>query len=375
MKPFRRGWKHGQKKPHDPPPVLVGLWLWREQYLESMRTRNYSSETIRSQAGDLRRFLSWCDERSLSDPTEVSQAILERYQHWLYYYRRPDGRPIGFRAQHHMLSTVKLFFRWLTRQHVTLFNPAAELEMPRLSRKLPRDILTAEEMEAVLAQPDVTTAVGLRDRAILETFYSTGVRRKELAQLTIFDLDPNRHTLMVREGKGHKDRVLPIGERALSWIDKYLIDVRPGCIVEPDDGHLFLTVDGLPFRLLKLLSGIVQKYLTTAQVGKKGGCHLFRHTMATLMLENGADIRYIQEMLGHANLASTEVYTHVSITQLQKIHQATHPAERACRDANQNPHGILTAEALEALEELAADNDETPEELLDRKAGEPEAHD
>ena len=257
-----------------------------------------------------------------------------------------------------MLCSVKYFFRWLTRQHVTLFNPAAEIELPRCPRRLPRDILTAAEMEAVLAQPDVQTAVGVRDRAILETLYSTGIRRKELANLTIYDLDPARQTLMVREGKNRRDRVLPVGQRALAWIQKYLTDARPGCVMEPDEGFLFLTVDGGPFRLLKLLSGIVAKYMAAAQLTKKGGCHIFRHTMATLMLENGAAIRFIQEMLGHAVLASTQVYTHVSISQLQKIHQATHPAEREPRADTDR----LTSAALEQLERLAdADQEADPE--------------
>lgn len=364
MKPYRRGWRHRHAgtKTGAPPPPAAGMRLWAEQYLENMRTRNYSPETVRSQGGDLRRFLVWCDERSLAEPTDVTQPVLERYQRWLYYYRRPDGRPIGFRAQHHMLSTVRSFFRWLTRQHVTLFNPAAELELPRCARRLPRDILTAREMEAVLAQPDVKTAAGVRDRAILETFYSTGVRRKELASLTIYDVDPARGTLMVREGKGKKDRVLPIGQRALAWIETYLTEVRPACVVEPDEGQLFLTVDGGPFRLLKLLTFLVNKHLRAAGIVKKGGCHLFRHTMATLMLENGADIRYIQEMLGHANLEATQVYTHVSILKLQKIHQATHPAERGVRPEAADANAPPTA-AHAAIERLAeADELDDPEQ-------------
>jgi integrase/recombinase XerD len=198
--------------------------------------------------------------------------------------------------------------------------------------------------------------VGVRDRAILETFYSTGIRRKELASLSIYDLDAARATLMVREGKHRKERVLPIGQRAQVWVQKYLTDVRPEIAMEPDEGFLFLTVDGLPFRLLKLLSGIVHKCLEAAQIGKKGGCHLFRHTMATSMLENGADIRYIQEMLGHANLETTSIYTHVSIGKLQQIHHATHPAEQAYRDAaSERPQ--LDVGARQVLDDLAAQDD------------------
>ena len=343
----RRHRRPSKKKIHAPCD-LHGMWLLREQHVEWMRARNYSSETIRCQSNDVARFLAWCDERSLSEPTEVTQPVLERYQRWLFYHRRPDGRPLSFRTQHHLLSSVKSFFRWLTRQHLTLFNPASELELPRKNVRLPRDILTAAEADWVINQTDVTDPLGVRDRAILETFYSTGIRRKELAGLSLFDLDPARGSLMVREGKGRKDRVVPIGERARAWVDKYVTQVRPDFAVEPDDGHLFLTADGNSFSRLSLLSEMVRKYLVSANVGKKGGCHIFRHTMATLMLENGADIRFIQEMLGHSRLSSTEVYTHVSILKLQQIHQATHPAESK-RDAEGAADPASAAELLDAL--------------------------
>lgn len=338
----RRGWKYGKK----PAPVRPrhGMWTMLEQHVEWLQARNYSSETIRCQSNDIRRFLTWCDERELREPTDVTQPVVERYQKWLFYHRRADGRPLSFRTQHHLLCSVNAFFRWLTRQHLTLFNPAAEIELPRINIRLPRDILTAAEADGVIGQPDTAESLGVRDRAILETFYSTGIRRKELANLTLFDLDPARGSLLVREGKGRKDRMIPIGERARAWIDKYVIEVRPAFAMEPDDGYLFLTTDGKPFSRLSLLSEMVRKYIVSANIAKKGGCHVFRHTMATLMLENGADIRFIQEMLGHSRLSSTEVYTHVSITKLQQIHQATHPAEQ--------PRERTTAAAPAAADEL-----------------------
>jgi integrase/recombinase XerD len=333
------------------------MWALREQFIEWMRTRNYSSETIRCNGNDLRRFLVWCDERELSEPTEVTQPVMERYQRWLFYHRREDGTPLSFRTQHHLLCSVKVFFRWLTREHLTLFNPASEIELPRIGRRLPREILTAEEVELVMSQPDLTTLLGLRDRAILETFYSTGVRRRELSNLTLYDLDPARGSLMVREGKGRKDRVIPIGARARQWIQKYLDDVRPAIVVEPDDRYLFLTADGVPYARQSRLSEMVRTYMRQSGLEKKGGCHLFRHTMATLMLENGADIRFIQEMLGHSRLSSTDVYTHVSIAKLKEIHQATHPAER--KGPLADPGTVPTAEILDALGD---DEDEEPPE-------------
>lgn len=326
MRVPRRGWRH-TRKPAPVGPAPIGMWAMREQYLDDLRVRNFSAETVKTRGSGLRSFLTWCDERSLMEPTDVTQPVVERYQRWLYYHRRANGKPLTVQVQAQMLRGVRMFFGWLTRHHLTLFNPASEIEMPRFSRKLPRDVLTAQEAEAVIKRPDVSTPIGVRDRAILETFYATGIRRRELAQLKLYDLDGARGTLTVRQGKGGKDRVLPMGRRAREWIDAYLTEVRPDLGVAPDEGYLFLTVDGTPYRKMSLLNDLVNKYLAAAQVGKKGSCHIFRHTMATLMLENGADIRFIQEMLGHADLTTTEVYTHVSIAKLAQIYRATHPAE------------------------------------------------
>jgi len=133
--------------------------------------------------------------------------------------------------------------------------------------------------------------------------------------------------LMVRQGKGKKDRMLPIGERALAWIERYVGDVRPELVMPPDPGTLFLTNQGEAFSPAHL-TRLVRMYVAAAETNKQGACHLFRHTMATLMLENGADIRYIQEMLGHAELTTTQIYTRVSIKQLQAVHALTHPAAK-----------------------------------------------
>jgi len=159
---------------------------------------------------------------------------------------------------------------------------------------------------------------------MLEVLYSTGVRRSELAHLSVFDLDAERATLLVRQGKGRKDRMVPIGERALAWVGRYLAEVRPGLVVPPDDGTLFLTADGTGLSPV-YLGQVARRYVERSGVAKTGSCHIFRHTMATLMLEGGADVRYVQAMLGHAELSSTQVYTHVSIRALQAVHNATHP--------------------------------------------------
>jgi integrase/recombinase XerD len=185
--------------------------------------------------------------------------------------------------------------------------------------------LTAEETERVIAAVDLLKPMGLRDRAILETLYSTGIRRCELAGVRIFDVDSERKTLIVRQGKGKKDRIIPIGERALHWVGRYLEELRPKLVSIPDEGVLFLSEAGETM-LLARLTDLVRRCVKRAELGKTGSCHLFRHTMATLMLENGADIRFIQEMLGHESLETTQIYTQVSIRKLKEIHTATHPA-------------------------------------------------
>jgi integrase/recombinase XerD len=301
-----------------------GLSALSAEYLEWMRARNYSEATLLNRGAYLRRFSAWCADRGLTRPAEI---ILERYQRALYHHRRHDGRPISFRSQVTHFTAVRVFFRYLARSNVIVSNPAADIELPKVESRLPRAVLTAAEVEQVMAQPDVNDPVGLRDRAILETLYSTGIRRMELAHLLVFDVDPERGTLMVRQGKGKKDRLIPIGERALAWIAKYLDEVRPQLLVAPDHHHLFLGAWGEPLTV-SWVSDRVRDYVRRADLGKSGSCHLFRHTMATLMLEGGADIRHVQEMLGHADIKTTQVYTQVSIRKLKAVYDATHPGAK-----------------------------------------------
>ena len=220
-----------------------------------------------------------------------------------------------------------MYFKWLTRENVIPSNPASELDLPKRGKHIPKQVLTAKEAEAILAVPDVETTLGLRDRSLLETLYSTGMRRMEILGLKIFDVDWGRETIMIRSGKGDKDRVVPVGERALAWADLYLREARLELVSGADEGYFYL--GGLGEQMQpRRLSQLVRRYIRLGDTGKSGSCHLFRHTAATTMLENGADIRMIQELLGHANLATTQVYTRVSIHKLKEIHTATHPSAR-----------------------------------------------
>jgi len=287
--------------------------------------RNYSPVTIEQRRLYLRLFVSWADTRGLRRPDEVTKPVLEAYQRHLYQLRQKrNGKPLSFRSQYTRLVPVRAFFKWLTRQNVIASNPASELVLPKLERRLPA-VLTVAEVEQVLELPDVTEPLGLRDRAMMEVLYSTGVRRMELIGLAVWDLDADGGTLLVRKGKGNRDRVVPIGRRAIAWVRRYLDSARPLLVVPPDEGVLF--VGQLGGALSKNhLTRLIRRYILSAELGKVGSCHLFRHTMATAMLEHGADIRFIQQMLGHRDISSTQLYTQVSIKQLKKVHALTHPA-------------------------------------------------
>jgi integrase/recombinase XerD len=333
------------------------LYAHLQRFTAWQREKNYSAATIEARDVYIRYFLIWCDERGLNRPQDITKPILERYQRYLFLYRKEDGQPLTTRSQHTRVTPLRAFFKWLARNNHILYNPASELELPRLERRLPKHVLTVREAESVLAQPDLGTATGIRDRAMLETLYSTGMRRMELLNLHLNDIDVDRGTVMIRQGKGKKDRMIPIGERALEWIAKYRDDVRPELAAGGDDGSLFLTHLGEAFTPNRLTQ-LVRDHVNAAKLGKTGACHLFRHTMATLMLENGADIRFIQAMLGHAELSTTQIYTQVSIRKLKDIHTATHPGRVIVGGQGADTSPDDERDALLAMLDAEGDEDE-----------------
>lgn len=317
-------------KPSGPPRRAVDplaahpLTRYMHAHFEWMLTHGYSADTVRARRIALRRFIAWCAERELDDPGAITAPILERYQRSLFYYRKADGTPLTLASQAGCLAPLKTFFKWLTREHHIASNPASELQLPKQPKRLPRTLLSAADIDAILHEAEPATPAGLRDRAMLELLYATGLRRMELPALKVYDVDLRRKLAFVREGKGRRDRVVPLGERAAAWVEQYVSQARPQLLASDIDA-LFVTDYGEPISPA-WLADKVKRYMAFAGIERPGATHLFRHACATHMLENGADIRYIQEMLGHANLATTEIYTHVAIDKLQKIHAATHPA-------------------------------------------------
>lgn len=304
------------------------LATYADEYLEWMRVHNRTPEAVEGRANELRVFLRWTDERGLILPEQITRSILESYQRFLWNYRKKNGQPLGITTQRARLGALQNLFSWLCKRHLLEANPSSELELPRPEKRLPIESLSIGEVEKLLSTPDVSDPLGIRDRAILEVFYSTGIRRAELARLELADINREKHILRVRLGKGRKDRVVPLGARALRWVVKYIEDVRPLLVVSADQQALFISGYGGPFNA-DVLGRKVVEYFEKSEIGRRGGAHLLRHTCATHLLEGGADIRYIQQLLGHEKLETTAIYTEVSITQLQAVHARCHPAERA----------------------------------------------
>jgi integrase/recombinase XerD len=297
------------------------------RYLQLLTVKNYSKDTIANRYTDLVTFTTWAQERSLTKPDSITKLHLESYQRFIWRYRKKNGKPLSISSQRKRLGVVKDLFKYLVKHNHVPANPASELELPRAEKRLPQQALSLNQIKIVLNLPDVTDPLGIRDRAILELLYSTGIRRTELTNLELTDLNAERQTLQIIKGKGNKDRVVPVGGNTLKWLENYLENVRPKLLINANEKAFFLTSYGESFHP-DVLSRQVSKHIKQAEIGRPGSCHLLRHTCATHMLEGGADIRFIQQLLGHANLETTAIYTHVSIEQLKAVHRETHPAEQ-----------------------------------------------
>lgn len=332
-----------------------GFEVLIRRYVEWRRVHHASDRTLKTIDSGLRLFARWAVERGMQQPAEVTRAVVERYQAWLFHVRQDNGKPYGWATQSLRLTILRVFFHWLAQERYLLASPAATLVLPRKPPRLPVEGFSIAEVEQVLSTPDVTKPLGLRDRVLLEVLYATGVRRAELAGLDLYDVEMERGYLVVRSGKGGRDRVVPLGERATAWVRRYVEEVRPQLVARPDETALFLSATGGRFDLLSL-GQVVKRVLEASGVRpRKGACHLFRHTMATLMLEGGADVRFVQEMLGHVKIDTTVIYTRVTIEKLAQVHATTHPGARLLPD--DGAHATTKEELLDALAREVIDED------------------
>jgi integrase/recombinase XerD len=294
---------------------------------EDVRAR-FAARTADHYLADARVFLAWLDASSLA-LANVRAADVQRYQGELYACRKSDGRPYAAGTVALRLAAVKTFFRFLHKRGFLLFDPASGLELPRLEKKLPRVILSEKEARRIVTAPRGRDPLTVRDRAILETLYGTGIRVGELVHLKPEDVDTEERVLRVVYGKGRKSRNVPLTHAAARALDRYLHDARRELLARMPASPWLFAGGRRGQRLHRAHVGqIVKLWVERSGVKKNVSCHTFRHSIATHLLRAGADIRQIQMLLGHSDLGTTERYTHVAITDLKRVIERTHPRGR-----------------------------------------------
>lgn len=297
-----------------------------EEFEHSLKALNRTGRTISEIRRKLEMFFDYLAARDITDPAQISKDIIRAWQVEIYQSLTARGEPYSVAYQNSLLGAVKTFMAFLTDSGYIVANPARDIRYARQPRTLPRGILTLAEIKKIMRAPDINSVIGYRDRAILEVFYSTGIRKSELRNLRLSDVDYHDGFLRVM-GKGRKERIVPLGRIACRYLENYIKSVRPELIRDPYENALFLSSRGnrLNHNAVWVL---VRKYAQKAKIKKPVHCHTFRHTCATLMLRNKADIRAIQELLGHSTLTATQVYTRVSINDLKAVHARCHPREK-----------------------------------------------
>ena len=299
------------------------------RHRQALLVRGYSVRTLATVGTYARRWAEFCAEVSLDAPAAVTAEHVASFQQWLWH--RPTARGVAraVAGQNNVLAWVKGFFGWLQAEGVLTRNPAAAALYAKQPDPLPKDVLTMAEAVAILDAPDLTTPLGQRDRAILETMYATGLRRAELRALGLDDVDLDAEVVIVRQGKGGKGRVVPLTRAACAALENYLRETRPALLAGHESPRLFVSPVNHPgdgFCLgYHALSNLVRRYAQAAGVKKKVTPHLWRHTCATHLLQNRANVRHVQEMLGHKSLATTERYLRLTITDLKDAHRRHHP--------------------------------------------------
>lgn len=303
--------------------------LLKARFVEAMTAWNWSRRSVVSYEQNVRYFMNWLDaETEIDDLAKVTPETIASYQTALLAAEKKDGGLLSIGTQHHRLCAVKSFLRYLWREGKLLMNPAAQVSLPKKRRSLPRANLTPREALQMIEAVDTRRPLGVRDRAIVDVLYATGMRNAELRALTLADL--GEKTLAIRQGKGGKDRIVPLGRMTAATVSDYLQLARPKLASRDGVHNIFLTKNGRPLDSLAVINA-VKHAARRAGIKKEIHPHSLRHACATHMLKGGADIRHIQRLLGHASLQTTEIYTKVEIGDLKAVHRLYHPRERIRR--------------------------------------------
>lgn len=297
-------------------------------YRKHLESRLLAPGSVRQHIMALGYFTRWLGERDLRDVT--LQTLLD-YHGQLGIRRDAPGIPTTIEYRNRQMRILVNFFTFLHERGKILVNPATDFPVLRKPRRLPRGVLTNAQVLRLLAQPNTHTITGFRDRTVMETLYSSGLRGLELSRLTIYDADLHGLTIRVNQGKGKKDRIVPLGKVAAGYIREYLAKIRPVLLArkqgeKPVDRLFLHNMGGILDT--NVLRRIIRRHAKAAGYGKEVTPHGFRHACATEMLRGGASVRHVQELLGHATLTTTQLYTHVAPVDLQRVHATTSPSER-----------------------------------------------
>ena len=286
-----------------------------DRFLNHLKVeRGLANNTVEAYSGDLRRFFNFLGKKRLLPSSVTGEDVSE-------YFQRLDGM-LSSRSIVRNASVIRMFFRFLLSVNEIKKNPARLLESPKLPKRLP-SVLSQQEVERLLSQPDNSKPRGMRDRAMLELLYATGLRVSELINLKISDC--NLEAGFVRTmGKGSKERVVPMGDKAIEALKEYLSAARPGFLKDRQVPHIFLTVRGRPMTRQGFWK-LIKNYGKEALIAKKITPHSVRHSFASHLLEAGADLRSVQVMLGHTDISTTQIYTHVTRARLKELHEQCHP--------------------------------------------------
>jgi integrase/recombinase XerD len=290
-------------------------------FIEALKVRGYSSVTLASYRGSLGPFFIHLQKAGIEDLREVSRTTLHEYQSWL---QRQDYTGWTILAR---LQAVRRFFDFLEASQIILLSPCVGLDAPKVPYRLPKAVLTVEEAKRLLETPDSETSTGLRNRAILEVFYSSGIRLQEMTRLTTGDLDTRNGFLRVNRGKCAKDRVVPLGRSASEWVQRYVSQVRAKWST-PSSTHSALWLSSRPPHgplKSQAIEVMVRQYGRQVGLSKTVTPHVWRHTCASQLVAHGANVAYVQRLLGHSSLRTTQIYVRTSIPEVKSMHAQAHP--------------------------------------------------
>jgi integrase/recombinase XerD len=278
--------------------------------------RRLAGNTLESYSRDLKKYFEFLDSRN------TKSVLLSTRVDLLTFLNRERKRGLSTRSLARTLSSIKTFFKYLVQDGLLDKNPLQDVETPRQERKLP-NILSVSEVEALIKAPDIATPLGLRNRALFELIYATGLRVSELVSLTVNSINVEAGYILVL-GKGSKERVIPVGEEALKWVKRYVTESRHKLLAGKNSKYLFTNRSGMRMTRQGFWK-IIKKYCLQLGIIKKISPHSLRHSFASHLLEGGADLRSVQSMLGHEDISTTQIYTHVARDRLKTVHDKYHP--------------------------------------------------